>query len=173
MMIDVSLADQNGPMDVSSAEKILWLTRHQQLSTVRCGKCTIKNAGRGEVQFPWNPFPGTYDVELEIHWPDDQVQTVPSGTPVVLFGFEELAEEVLQRAAAAEWLTKYLYDHGPASTMAVSEDAQRAGMDDKTLQTAFLDMSVERDGPYWRLPDALIELIDATPGYWARELAKP
>ena len=173
MMIDVDLMDPAGAMDLGPAASVLWRARNRQTGQVRCGKCGVKDASQGKLQLNWL-HSGTYDVEFEVHWSNDLVQTVPNGgVPLTIIGFElGDSEEAARRAAAAEWLTKYLHKNGPMLRGVVMKRARKAGMDKETLQRAARDMSV-LDTSHWRLPDGLVELIDATPDYWAKEIAKP
>lgn len=72
-----------------------------------------------------------------------------------------------KRAAAAEWLTNYLYKAGvPVQAGKVIEDAKHYGMTLKTLRRAAADMGVIRNPPgggrncTWELPDEILALLE-------------
>jgi hypothetical protein len=76
-----------------------------------------------------------------------------------------------KRAAAAEWLTRYLVNAGaPVKSSVIFEDAKQYGMTSKTLRRAATDMKIVKSGGggpnvTWDLPDHVKQLmgIDTTP----------
>lgn len=71
-----------------------------------------------------------------------------------------------RRRAAAEWLSKLLFDKGkPVKAGAVFEDAKQYGLSAKTVRRAADDMGVVRKPPgggrncTWELPDEVIEAM--------------
>lgn len=78
-----------------------------------------------------------------------------------------------KRAAAAEWLTNYLWlmcDCKPTAVGKIEEDAKQWGMSSKTLRRAATDLHVEKVPPgggpkvTWQLPDAFIKRLNESNG---------
>lgn len=76
-----------------------------------------------------------------------------------------------KRAAAAEWLTNYLYEAGtPVPAGKVFEDAKHYGITTKTLRRAVTEMGVLRDPPgggrhcRWSLPQSVLDILNGTDG---------
>jgi len=78
-----------------------------------------------------------------------------------------------KRAAAAEWLTNYLWlawDCQPVPVGKIEEDAKQYGMSSKTLRRAATDLQIVKNPPgggpkvTWALPDAFVKRLKESNG---------
>lgn len=114
--------------------------------------------GGQEIEFPYLLVTGEDAIPASVLYPSSRNREAQVGRPPE------------KRAAAAEWLTALLFEHGPMQAGAVYEDALQAGISKKTVRRAADDMGIVRDPPgggrkcTWDLPEDLRKALEAAQG---------
>lgn len=100
--LEATLSDQDGAIDLSTAEAIHIYLRSETL-LIKTGPCEIVEAAAGKVKYLWEPAEGetpadlhtsgTYKMEFEITWADGNIQTVPNGSYLELSVVDDLGPE--------------------------------------------------------------------------------
>ena len=80
-----TLSDVNGVINLTTAVSVKFIMKGNRTGTVVTGACVITDAANGRVQYTWSHGPpadtaiaDTYQVEFEINWGSNEIQTVPN-----------------------------------------------------------------------------------------------
>ena len=80
--LQVTLADSNGPINLTNATSVKVVMKGNNTGTVVVGVCTVTNAIAGQVSYTFTAAntatPDVYQVEFEIVWAGGGEQTVPN-----------------------------------------------------------------------------------------------
>jgi hypothetical protein len=80
--LDAVLADQDGPIDLTTATAVKLICKIASGATNFTGTCTLVDAANGEVRYMLTSTDlatiNTYKGEFEITWASGRIQTVPN-----------------------------------------------------------------------------------------------
>ena len=89
--LEATLTDEGGVINLTAANSVRVIMKSG--ATIVSGDCDVVDATNGEVEYVWavgdTNIPGTYEVEFEITWDTNQIETVPNdkaSNPKVIIG---------------------------------------------------------------------------------------